>query len=65
MKKRRKKIKYFKPRMRFNPGIAGFEPDLPVKPRKMEKKKPKISWFYIILILIILLVTLIAFYYFV
>jgi hypothetical protein len=53
MLKRKIKIKYLEPRMKFNPGIMGFEPDLSAKNQARQEKK---SWFWIILLLILVVI---------
>ena len=58
---RKRKIKYIEPKMKFNPGTLGFEPDLSLKDKSPEEKK---SWFWIILLLIILILLIIFFIYY-
>jgi hypothetical protein len=36
-----KKIKYLKPKMKFNPGMLGYEPDVSLKNLKKELKEKK------------------------
>jgi hypothetical protein len=62
--KRKRKIKYISPPMKFNPGTVGFEPDLPLRTAEKTGKKEKYSWFWIILIIIIIILFLILLSYY-
>ena len=55
--KRKRKIKYLSPPMKFNPGTVGFEPDLPSLDEK--EKKVKMGWFWLILLILALILSLI------
>lgn len=61
---KKRKIKYLEPKMKFNPGTIGFEPDLPIKGRKLEKEKSNNSWFWLVLLLILIFLVLLILYYF-
>jgi len=56
-KNKKKKIKFLKIPMKFNPGKQKYEPNLPLT-KKGEKPKIKINWHLMSLIIILLLITL-------
>lgn len=48
--------------MRFNPGTAGFEPDLNSIGKREEKLKTGWFWLILLIILILLFVILVSYY---
>ncbi len=52
----KKKTKYVQPAMKFNPMLAKFEPDLPLRKKsiKLEKRKNNWAFWYIIILLILM-----------
>lgn len=60
----KKKTKYIKPLMRYNPGFQRMEPDLPSLPEAKEIKHKNFAWIYLIISLLILIGGLILVYYF-
>jgi len=65
MEKRKRKIKYISPPMKFNPGTEKFEPDLPLRNARKTGEREKNSWFWIILLIILMLlfITVVAYFY--
>ena len=54
-KAKRKKVKYLKPRMRWNSGIMGYEPDVNSNVNNFLKEN-KINWIDISLIIIFIFI---------
>lgn len=53
-KSKKKKTKYISPSMKYNPGTAKYEPELPLK-ETGKKFKLKISWILILILLVAIL----------
>ncbi|MBD3252508.1 hypothetical protein GF386_02150 [Candidatus Pacearchaeota archaeon] len=59
MKKTKRKDKEISFSMKYNPGTAKYEPELPLK---RGRPKIKINWFWVLIILIVLILCSLLFF---